>query len=270
MKRSLSVGLLLLATGGCATMQSVFQKPTIHFRDARLSEISLGGATLELAFAIQNPNAIALDLAEVDVNFFVDERRVVTARPKDGVKLAARGESIFIFPATFSFSDVASVLVIFLTQDKATYRLDGNLGVETPVGRLWLPMKAEGSFDIPKLPEIELESPRIEDLSLSGATIALPLTLTNVNALPLPVERLQAALSIEGAALASVDVAEIKTLAPGTPRRLTVPIKIDFTQSLAAAQAIRKGLARFELGGTVTSGRAAIPFRVAEQLTLKR
>lgn len=79
-----------------------------------------------------------------------------------------------------------------------------------------------------------------------------------------------ASLRIEGASLVTIALDDIKTLAPNTPQEITVPVTIRFTESLAAANALRQGKANFELAGSIGSGSATVPFRVQDLLNLAR
>jgi hypothetical protein len=54
------------------------------------------------------------------------------------------------------FADVAPVLETFLTKDKASYRAEGSIGLKTPLGVIPIPLKQEGTFPIPKLPQVAL------------------------------------------------------------------------------------------------------------------
>src|SRR5437879_10118672 len=51
---------LCAALAGCAQLQqlaaSAFQRPAVSFKDARLRDVSLGGATVDLVFGVDNPN----------------------------------------------------------------------------------------------------------------------------------------------------------------------------------------------------------------------
>src|SRR4051812_16136367 len=104
--------LLILGIGtlsGCAFLQnlfaSAFQKPTLQFRNANLADVGLLGLTLNLNFALNNPNPIALSLAEVDYALFVEGRQVVAGKPPNGLNIPANQTANLVFPAQIQFAD---------------------------------------------------------------------------------------------------------------------------------------------------------------------
>ncbi|MFL5431475.1 MAG: hypothetical protein ACJ79M_17795, partial [Myxococcales bacterium] len=62
--------LSIFALSGCSLLRQMaasgFEKPTMSFKDATLSDVSLSGATVNLVFTVNNPNDAALSLAETD------------------------------------------------------------------------------------------------------------------------------------------------------------------------------------------------------------
>lgn len=267
---SLAITAVLATLASCATLQRAVQKPSLRFKQASLAAISLGGATLDVVFDVQNPNPFGLSVAELDARFLVEGKQLVSTKPPLGIDLPARGTTELRLPMQIRFADVAGVAQAFLSKDQASYELTGNIGVDSPIGILRLPVGVKGQFDVPKMPQISLEAPRITNLSFTGATLELPIQITNPNALPLPIDLLKGSLRVQGSQLASVALDQIGSLGAGATKELIAPIRIDFSGAPAAADAIRRGRARLELSGQVSSGPASIPINVREELALVR
>jgi LEA14-like dessication related protein len=267
-----SLGLLASALSlcGCATLQNVVQRPALSFERANLAAISLGGATLDVVFKVDNPNPIGLSIDQINTRFLIDGKQLVASSPPGGLALPANGSTELRLPLTFRFVDVAETVLAFLTKQQANYRLEGDVGVRTPSGLLRVPLAVEGRFDVPKMPSISIETPRIRELSLSQATIELPIRVHNPNGLPLLVDGLQGNLQMDGSSLGSLNLDQVGTLEAGQTKELVAPITINLGQSVAVARAISRGHGNLALTGQVSSKDGAIPIDIREELALRR
>src|SRR5689334_21940903 len=112
--RRLSVAAVLLVLSvlgvGCATLKQLlaeaFQQPTLNFKELKVTNVSLSGATLNLLYELDNPNALGVSLAEVDYALFVEDKQVVAGRPPKGLQLPAQRKTEIAFPAEVKFQDV--------------------------------------------------------------------------------------------------------------------------------------------------------------------
>ena len=270
----LTAATCLLTLAGCAGLNSVlagaFQRPRLTFKRADLGAVSLSGATLNLVYDVENPNPVGLDLAQVSYALFVEGRQMVAGTPPNGMKLAANGASELVFPANVKFADVVPVLSTFFTKDQAAYRAEGSLGLQTPVGIVSLPLAHEGSFAVPKLPQVTLATPRIKSLGLTSATVELPLTITNRNAFALPINGLTGALRIAGASVGNVATGDLGSFGAGAAREVMLPVTINFLNAASAASALRSGSAEVAFDGKVLSGGAGVPIAFSQHLNFSR
>jgi LEA14-like dessication related protein len=95
MARSPARLLVVLAAcaSACAWLQAAesgFQKPTVAYRSASLTDVTLSGATLNVVTTVDNPNAVGLALADVDYRLSIDGHPVATGRPPEGLRRAPR------------------------------------------------------------------------------------------------------------------------------------------------------------------------------------
>ncbi len=269
----LALGLLTLS--GCAALKNLakqaFQQPRFTFKTARLAEASLSDATVNLVYEVDNPNSFGLSLASVDYAFFVEGRQVVAGTPRNGLALKANGKSELVFPANVKFADIVPVVQTFLTKDAARFKAQGTLGVKTPIGVIRFPLEKEGTFDVPKIPSIKIESPRITNISLSGATVEFPLSVTNRNGFPLPVGGLVGALKVAGADVGTLSTGNLGMLDASGSKQLTLPLRIDFLRAAQAASALRSGgNAQVRFDGKLTSDAQTVPVDFNQLLNFKR
>ena len=269
--------LLLLGAvflvAGCAHLQKLasqaFQNPKVAFSRAALQDVSLSGATVDLFWMVENPNPIGIQVAELDYLFQVEGKQVVAGKPPQGLNIAAKRRGELNFPAAVKFADLVPVLTTFLTKDSAAYQASGNLGFQTPIGVLRFPISHQGVFPVPKLPDVQFESPRITKMDLLGATLEIPLVVTNKNGFALPIDALAGGLQIAGARVGQLNAGSLSLDAQGS-RRVTLPLRVDFAQALSAANAIRQGKASVGFDGQLKSGAVTMPVGFSQNLTFTR
>ncbi|WP_224244749.1 LEA type 2 family protein [Hyalangium gracile] len=272
MKRSLLVllALSLLTLTGCATLKKLFKKPRVTFKTARLSSASLSDATVDVVYQVDNPNTFGLSLAKVDYAFFVEGKQVVAGSPRKGLQLKARDSSELVFPANVKFADIVPVVETFLTKDAAAYKVQGELGIDTPIGVISFPLTHEGTFEVPKVPNVQFEAPRISNISLTGATVEFPLSITNRNSFPLPIAGLAGDLKVAGASVGTLSTGDLGMLDGKGSRQVTLPLQINFARAASAASALRSGNAQVTWNARVTSGSQNLPINIGQLLQFRR
>src|SRR5215469_758999 len=276
MARSPARLLLFLAVGasGCSWLQMAeggFKKPDVAYKGASLSDVSLSGATLNVVTSVNNPNPVALALAEVDYRLSIDGHPVATGKPPDGLEIPANGAADVTLPASFKFADLGQAVATMLSKGSAGYKAEGTVGVKTPVGLVKVPLSHEGTFTLPAMPGIELGTPRLTSVAIDHATVELPVTLTGKGTLPVPLQALEAAVTIGGARIGEVSAKDLGTLEPGASRSVTLPLNVPFSGAVEAAQAMLKGGAvPIALDGQLQSGPAPVPFQLKTTASFHR
>lgn len=274
MKRALLVAACLSVFSGCAYLQqflqAAFREPTFTFKNMVLNDVSLGGLNLDTVWDLNNPNNVGISLAAVDYALFIENKQVVAGHPENGLQLAANGSSELHFPANIKFQDVAGVVETFLTKDLAAWRAEGSIGVQTPIGVLKFPMAKEGQFEVPKLPAIVFGNPRVTNISLSGATVEFPLTVTNKNTYALPLA-VTGNLAVAGSNVGTISTGNLGAMEGKGAKQLAVPLTINFLSAGAAVvNAVRGGNAQVAFNAQVQSGAQTVPLRVDQLVSFVR
>jgi LEA14-like dessication related protein len=269
---SLSAALLL---PGCRLLldlfRAAFTPPALAFKRVELLDVSLGGVTLDTVWQLDNPNGVGLSLATVEYALLVEGRPVLAGAPAQGLQVAPNGSTDLHFPAAVRFAALAGVVETFLTRDSATWRAEGRLGVQTPVGVVSLPLAKEGTFEVPKLPLVAFGAPRVTGLSLQGATVEFPLTVTNRNSYTLPIEEVTGVVSLGGAPLGSLSTGRLGALEAKGTRPAAVSLAVSFLSSgLAVARALQESRTSLAFTAQVRSGAVTVPLRVEQQVSLER
>jgi len=268
--------LVLLAVGAsaCSWLQMAaggFKKPDVAYKSASLTDVSLSGATLNVVTRVDNPNPVSLALAEVDYRLSIDGHPVATGKPPDGLEIQANGATDVTLPASFKFTDLGQAVATVLQKGSAGYKAEGTVGVKTPIGLVTVPLSHEGTFTLPTMPGIALGTPRLTSVAIDHATVELPVTLTGKGSLPVPLQALEAAVTIGGARIGEVSAKDLGTLEPGASRSVTLPLTVPFSGAVEAAQAMLKGgTVPIALDGQLQSGPAPVPFQLKTTANFRR
>lgn len=261
---------VMLSASGCAYLKKLaktaFQQPTLNFKTAQLADATLGSATVNLVFELDNPNPLGLSVAQVGYAFFVEGKQVVAGSPQRGLKIPAGGRTELVFPANIKFQDIAPVIQTFLDKDNAAYRAEGFIGIETPLGVIKLPVAHQGTFEVPKVPTIRFAEPKLRQLSFSGATIDIPLTVTSRNSYPIPIAGLTGGIEIAGAKVGTLSTGDMGALPGRETKQLSLPVSIHFAQAAAAATALTRGSGTLAFNGQIQSGPVALPFNFSQNV----
>jgi LEA14-like dessication related protein len=266
--------VLVAGASACAWLQAAesgFKKPDVAYKSASLSDVSLSGATLSVVTRVDNPNPVALALADVDYRLSIEGRPVAAGKPPDGLEIPANGAADVTLPASFKFTDLGQAVTTLLEKGSAGYKAEGTVGLKTPIGVVHVPLSHEGTFTLPAMPGIALGTPRLTSVAIDHATVDLPVTLTGRGSLPVPLQALQAAVTIGGAHVGEVSAKDLGMLEPGASRSVTLPVTVPFSGAVEAAQAMLKGgPVPIALDGQLQSGPAPVPFSLQTTASSRR
>ncbi len=267
--------LLVVFLPGCALLssllQSAFQQPTFDFKGLKLRDASLSGLGLDTEWRLSNPNEVGISLAEADYRLSVEGRPVVAGKPPNGLTIPANGSSDLVFPADVRFTDVAPVVEQLLSKDVASYRVDGHVGVNTPIGVLTLPFSKEGTFEVPKVPAVQLGNPKVTGLNFTGATVSFPLTLTTQNSYPLPIANVTGSLYVEGVSVGNVSTGNLGVLQPRATQTVELPVTLNLMSvGQAVMNAVNGGRANVRFDAKVHSGNGVAPLNLQQALQFIR
>jgi LEA14-like dessication related protein len=247
---------------------AAFLQPTLKFKSADVTGLSLTGMGLTTKWELGNDNGVALDLASVDYALLVNGVSVVSGKPPTGLQVPAKGVAELAFPADVQFINLASTLTGFLLKDSSTYEVKGNVGLNTPIGVVTLPFTYGNVFSVPKIPELQLQNPRVGGITLTGASVEFPLLVTNKNSFPLPIQQVTGTLSIAGTSVGSVSTGNLGVLNANGNKTVVMPLTINFLSAgMAVAKIIQGGTADVKFDANVESGAAKLPINLAQSLT---
>lgn len=149
------VGVCVLAIvicGGCSTVQ----KPTASYKSMTIKEVSASGFTMAVDVDIQNPNSVALPLANADYSLSLGGVNVVKdAKIKPAANVPANGSQTVTIPVPVTFENLLAVEEgIRKGGGDIKYGIDAGLDFDTgmPVlGVQRVPFKHEGNLNVKEL-----------------------------------------------------------------------------------------------------------------------
>jgi LEA14-like dessication related protein len=261
--RRLSLLLLpALLLGGCASLQrlaaAAFAPPRLHVERARVAEVDLEGAAVILDLTIENPNDLALRVARASWRLQVEGAQVSEGELPGGLTLPSRGTAPFALTVRLRWADLTRLAGQLRQKAQVAYRIDGTVGVETPIGVLSPSFKHEGQVPVPRLPALRLAGVSADMHSLTDLELGLTLDVENRNAFPLPGAVLRFDLLVNGVVVASGREATLSPLRAGGEARLKVPIGVSLLGAGRAAASVHGG-AEVRLRGTLRAGGLETP-----------
>ncbi|MBS2028620.1 MAG: LEA type 2 family protein [Deltaproteobacteria bacterium] len=257
-------------TLGCSLIRSFcggFHAPELSFNRVDLQDISLTGITVNVHFNLKNDNPVGIRIAQLAYDFRVNNHPFLAGHPPNGLTINPDTISDLSFPAHVEFRDLAATIEEFLHQDTANYTASGNIGVQTPIGVLTFPLSHSGSFPVPKLPDIQIQQPTLNNITLSSAHLTVPIALHNKNGFSIPFGGLSTQVFIGGAPAIAPTIPNQSALAPNETRVVPLGVDVNFMQAgMAVANAIRNRQANVQLRGTANIGGLQVPINLNQNL----
>jgi LEA14-like dessication related protein len=279
----IAIAAAALLTAGCESLRDavdVMRKPQVRIAATELEALSFSGLTLRFDVEIENPNPIGIGLSGFDYELQIEGNSFVSGAVAEKVTIAARDRSIVPLPVELGFEEIAQTIAALEGKEEAAYRLSSGFTFDLPVlGRVRVPVETDGTFPILRAPRLQFVSLRLNEISLSGASLDLDLELINRNSFRIFVESLEYRFQVDGRDWASGMHQQRVRILENDSARLTIPLDLDFG-------AVGRGVYQLILGGerlpyalkvnvdVGTSLRelkaASLPFALTGQLRIQR
>lgn len=215
-----------LALAGCTELDAYL--PSVSFDRVDVESVDWEEISSDFVFKVNNPNPIEVKLARFDYALAFGGVEWAVGDDPDGLVLDASSGSEISLPVDIVFQSLYDMVQATRGEDNIAFGLNGSFGFNTPAGVVDLPYDAEGDFPALRSPGITYDRLRVDELSLSGATIELDLDIDNDHASNLMFNNFDYQLSLNGTdvgvgfldLLAEVDGASSETV--------SVPLELDF------------------------------------------
>lgn len=222
-------GLSLLA--GCAALEEELarRQPTAAVESLRLAGLGFDAAEVVVDVRIDNPNAIAIELAGFDYELRLAGRPLLSGDRRQHVTVPADGSGRLEVPLRLAYDEVYALARDLEGRDAVDYAVDLALRVDVPaLGRREIGLSASGRLPLPRSPRVELRSLRLDALDAEGARLVLALGVDNPNGFDLTLAELRYTLRVDNRRWASGTMTRSAAVPAHGTGRLSLPLELDF------------------------------------------
>lgn len=274
--RNLAVALAAVVVAGCAGLQDLarvaFQQPKLTFRTASIQSLDLEGATVGFQFDLENPNGFGVDVARIGYQVEADGSRIASGDLPGGLAVRAKATSPITFPVRVRYRDVPGIVLLLKSgKQEIPYRLSGALGVNTPVGVVDLPLSHSATLKLPAIPRFGIEGLAVKSVGLTSVGLGVKVRVSNPNAFSIPAGKIDYALAIGGAPVASAEGAALGAVGGGGSAVVEIPVRVDLVSVGRAATAlVGGGEVQVGLKGTADVAGLPLPLDLSARVPARR
>ena len=157
--RFLCSALLALSVSGCASLgRAAFQRPTVELQSIVVEEVTASGATVDLLFAVNNPNVFVIDGASMEVTLDIEEVRFGELTRSEPIHLPGQATTDVWVPIRFTWAAVGAGAVAILASGEVSYQVEGGIDLVTPYGSGRVPYRRSGTLPLLSAPDAPTSS----------------------------------------------------------------------------------------------------------------
>ena len=264
---------------GCGSINQIMggDQPSARVVDVGLQGLDLQAATLRFDVEVSNPYGIDLPILGLDYALASTGTEFLSGRSSRGGTIPARGRSVIPLTARVDFLQTMGLLKGISPGAVVPYSADLGIAVDAPaIGELRVPVRKEGEFPIPTVPDVSIRDIEWESLSLTGASAVVNLDVTNSNSFPIDLSRLVYDLALGGTRVVQSSVDRSVKFA-GAGGSNTIPLRFSMRPAdlgVAAFQLLRGESAGYDISGLMDLGTKfgplSLPFGDQGQTPLKK
>lgn len=262
---ALAASVLILA--GCATLNQIVQTPQVSFDGLKVKDASLTDGTFDFNFIVQNPNPIGIHASRITYTLKLNGLNFVSGKLDHGLSLPSNGAGLMTIPVHIQYLEVFDSMMEMVRRKTAAYDVSGSLHV----GPITVPFQARGTFDLPQMPKISLESIRIEQFSLLGARLRCRVNLDNPNAFTLLIKNMDYSLKLGGTSFAQASAVPGKPIGANSDSAMDLVFNVSFAQlGRTAYQLLQGNSTQYTLDGKLVMDKSdkLLPFSLGGKVPL--
>jgi len=225
--------LIVLMLMSCAALQEMINidKPTAKVKNVRLTGLSLDKADLLFELDIFNPNALSVNLAGFDYDFFLGGSSFLKGQQDKQLTIASKGNSGVEVPVSLAFKEIYETYQSLKHQDSTDYKLSCGLVFDLPVlGKTRIPISKSGNVPLIKIPKINIGSLKLQKLSLTSADLLLKLEVDNPNNFSLALNKLDYDFAVNNQTWAKGLTQDILSIKDKGKSTVSIPMSINFVR----------------------------------------
>lgn len=219
----------------CATLEQQVRKPEVSISDVNIVGMSLSDVQLAFDLDVKNPNPFGLSMRGLSYRLALQDKPLFNGALTDKLQISANGTSRVTLPFTLRYEDVLGTLNALRGNSELRYQLSG----QADLGLIKLPYSKTGSFSLPKLPDVSVQSLRVNRFTLTGVELALGLKVNNANGFPVRFNGIDYGLKLADATLLRGQSTQPLSVDAHGNQTLMLNMAVDYAQIGSIAQRLR-------------------------------
>ena len=248
---SAAAAALVIASLGLTACDGDMASEAVAYERMDVTDLSWKAIQSDFVFQVANPLFFDLGVARFDYTLELAGADVAFGEAADGLVVEAGGGQL-AFPVGLQFAEIYELAQASKGEDTLDFVFAGSVGFDTDWGPVDLPFEALGDFPALRTPKVRLDSLRISDADLSGATLDLGLAIDNEHGSTLVFENLDYGLSVDGFSVAAGKVQQLGDAEAGETL-VDLPIGVDFMDLGGAALSALTGGGKVDVGLAATA-----------------
>lgn len=228
-----SAALLL----SCATLEKQVKEPELSISNVQILGMSLTDAQLAFDVDVKNPNSVGLSMNGLSYSLAIEDKPLFNGAAADKLNIAAKTTSRVTLPFTLRYEDVLGTLSALRENEELRYTVSG----KADFGLFSLPYSRTGTFSLPKLPDVTVQSLRINKLTLSGAELTLGLKVNNANGFPIRLNGIDYDLKLADASLLKGKSTQPISIDANGDGTMMLKLAVDYAQIGSLTQKLSDG-----------------------------
>ncbi len=232
------VGSMMAALlSGCAMVKEHVKQPEVDLRDVQVVAMSLADVQLAFDLDVRNPNPVGISMQDLSYRLELANKTFSNGTLGERLRIGANQQSRITLPLTLRYSDVLDSLTDLGGKDELDYRISG----EAKFGLFAIPYSQSGSIPVPRLPDVSVQSLRVNGLSLSGAQLAVGLKVNNTNRFPIRFNGLDYQIKLGDASVLNGESTQPFAVEPNRTETLPLSLNLDYGQIAGLTQVLKQG-----------------------------
>lgn len=162
--------------------------PDMRSMKMNIQEITADSIKASLTMRINNSLPMTIDIDSIQYKIAMEGDTVVRGYSREGIRIAANSNDEITVP-------VRTNIRTFTNKVKELERDSVDISVYTilynsfpVVGKKEIPITINRTVFVPKLPEVEIESIKVDNLSFSGGKLLVNMKVTNYSSMPFTID----------------------------------------------------------------------------------
>lgn len=242
---SLSLTLAAFGLAACTPMVKQAldnQRPQVSVVDQHITGLDFERVSIAFGLKVDNPNPIGITLEGLDYDLKLDGHSFLTGKQDKQMQIAASGASRIELPLSMTFKEIKEGLSGLKGKDEVPYELTTGLLIKVPLlGTYRYPVVSQGVMPVPQLPAVSLQNLKVQNLSFTGATLALQLLVDNPNNFSVALNTLDYGLKINGKQWASGHSQTLGNIKEKQKSVISLPVTVSLMDLGAGFSNLLKG-----------------------------